>query len=158
MPLQRLTRMVVRSATVLICCVANVACGDDEQGETLECQRADRAGSYVVHYEERAYKEMAMCGAIADTLGEPDDPSAAAADWGPCRLESSDWFHDDCGRELVYGCVVAQSPTDVGTSLVAVTYQKDSDGDRIEGLLTRIVYRGGEPVCRSGYDMVARRQ
>jgi hypothetical protein len=99
-----------------------------------------------------------MCGGIPDTLGAPDDPSAASTEWGPCRLESSDWSNDDCGREVAYVCAVAQSPDDIGASLVAVTYQQDSDGDLIEGVLTRIVHRGSESVCRSSYDMVARRQ
>jgi hypothetical protein len=134
--------------------MVTIAC----HGGAFECQRSDRAGSYVLHYEERRYKEMAMCGPISDTLGTPDDPTAAEVSWGPCRLESAHWFNEDCGREIVYGCVVAQSPSDIATSLVAVTYQQDSDGDVIEGLLTRIVSSGGEPVCRSSYDMVARRQ
>jgi hypothetical protein len=157
MRLHLFLRMVRRGATMLACCGTSVACGDDEGG-TPDCERADRAGTYLVHYEERAYKNEPMCGAIADTLGPPDDPSAASTEWGPCRLESSDWFNDDCGREFVYGCVVAQAPANIGTSLVAVTYQQDSEGDLIEGLLTRIVSRSAESVCRSSYDMVARRQ
>lgn len=149
---------MVRWAAVFSCAVGGVGCGD-AQGGDFECERSDREGVYVVQYDEKSYKDMAMCGAIADTLGPPDDPSAVAADWGPCRLESSDWFQGDCRREFAYGCVATQASTNIATSLVATTYQKDADGDLIEGLLTRIVHSNTDgTVCRSSYDMTARRQ
>src|SRR5688500_18526817 len=140
----------------LLLIAALVGCGpssgDDE--EEFKCERADRSGTYLLHYSERT---MGSCGQPPDEVARLDVEGGLAQS---CQFTAPDaWSSDECRLDRSIQCC------DGGfcTTIIGYTEQQDATGETIVGVLTiRVEEIGASGLvlssCVSTYDVTASRQ
>jgi hypothetical protein len=129
------------------------SCGSEDD-EPFTCSQSDRAGTYLMHLDERP---NGTCGPASDELVRLDG-SGGIGD--TCAFDAPDtWSADQCRLDRSITCC------DGGfcTTVVGFTEQQDETGSEISGVLTlRIQEIGlsGTVIdgCASTYDVTAARQ
>jgi hypothetical protein len=146
----------IQSFALLTVCMVLAACGSsDDAPPPTQCQRADRMGTYIVHFDERS---GGTCGPIADSLVRisADDSDFVAG----CARDAADtWSNGDCKLERSFSCPVESVGPGYTASFVATTSVTADGGSRLIGIETTNVYdSSGRIVCGSTYDLTYTRQ
>lgn len=128
--------------------------GTDGDDGAAACDPADRSGTYLMRYSERA---DGTCGDAPDTLVRLDPDGELG---GGCSLDAPDeWSADQCRLTRSVTCC------DGGycTSVTGFTTQQDDSGATISGVMTFQIQEIGASGavldgCLSTYDVTATRQ
>lgn len=132
---------------------ALAGCGGSEDDSSFICEVSDRAGTYVLHYQERP---NGTCGQPPDEVVRLDGGGGISP---ACTLDAPDsWSSDQCRLDRSITCCEGG----FCTSLVGFTQQQDESGARISGVFTMQIQELG-PLgtvidgCVSTYDVTATR-
>lgn len=133
--------------------LCTVACDGDADEQPSSCDPAARVGTYFATFDVIS----GDCGDQASGLIRVGGDANAASG---CRLIAQDrWSDGNCTLERSMQCPFDEFERGATIETIAITTQRDEDGDRMTGTMTMTVWEAsGQAVCLGTYRMVAERQ